>query len=70
MKRIYIAGAYSADNVMDNIQIVSSEYLYHEQAQTRAPFPCNPYYDLKAFEYLQKNITKLAKPILFWNIGG
>ena len=57
-------------NITDNIQIVSSEYLYHEQAQTRAPFPCNPYYDLKAFEYLQKNITKLAKPILFWNIGG
>jgi hypothetical protein len=33
------------------------------------PFPCNPYYDLKAWEWLMKNKGQLEEPILFWNIG-
>lgn len=36
------------------------------------PFPCNPYYDAKAWRWLTKpsNLERFADhPILFWNIG-
>jgi len=56
-------------DITNTFEIVSGNYEYHEKAIANAPFPCNPYYDLKAFEYLKKNIEYLPKPILFWNIG-
>jgi 1-aminocyclopropane-1-carboxylate deaminase/D-cysteine desulfhydrase-like pyridoxal-dependent ACC family enzyme len=34
------------------------------------PFPCNPFYDLKAWDWLVANRDELESPILFWNIGG
>lgn len=55
--------------VTNQLTIFSGKYGYHDKAKQKSPFPCNPYYDLKAFEYLCENITKLPQPILFWNIG-
>ncbi len=42
---------------------------YTERSTQTCPFPCNPYYDLKAWQWLVENIKKLESPILFWNIG-
>lgn len=33
------------------------------------PFPTHPTYDLKAWEWLEKNIRSLRHPVCFWNIG-
>lgn len=52
-----------------NLVLFKSEYQYTEEAETDCPFPCHPYYDLKAWEWLQNSITYLDMPVLFWNIG-
>lgn len=50
--------------------IYRGKYKYSTPANVvDAPFPCNPYYDLKAYEFLLENIDYIEKPILFWNIG-
>lgn len=33
------------------------------------PFPCNIYYDTKAWEYVCDSYNELHKPVLFWNAG-
>lgn len=50
-------------------QIVSSGFAYHEICNTSTPFPCNHYYDRKAWGWLSNNIKNLQGPVLFWNIG-
>jgi hypothetical protein len=44
-------------------------WQYTEKATILAPFPCNIFYDCKAWQWLVQNKDKLPKPILFWNIG-
>jgi len=44
-------------------------YAYTQKELCPCPFPCNPYYDRKAFRWLRDNIHMLRKPVLFWNIG-
>jgi len=34
------------------------------------PFPCNEFWDKKAWYWLEKNIQKFEGEILFWNLGG
>lgn len=53
-----------------SMHLVNGGYRYEDKAKAHAPFPCNEYYDLKAYEWMIKNIRILEKPILFWNIGG
>lgn len=52
-----------------NFKIIHGGYEYKEKPKIIAPFPCNPHYDLKAWEWLYTNINKIETPILFWNIG-
>lgn len=53
-----------------SFEIVSGGYLYHEIPEIALPpFPCNLYYEMKAYKYLIDHISELEKPILFWNIG-
>ncbi len=42
---------------------------YYTPAEGEAPFPCHPYYDLKAWRWLETWGGSLAEPVLFWNIG-
>lgn len=42
---------------------------YTQKSEAQAPFPCHPYYDRKAWEWLVSNVNKLRQPVLFWNIG-
>jgi len=52
---------------------VDEGFGYADSVDCDAPFPCNPYYDLKAWRWLTtpKNLQRLAAngPIVFWNIG-
>lgn len=62
------------------IEFVDENYNYADSAPGGpAPFPCNPYYDLKAWRWLTKSsagVSEIASHlhwkhgnILFWNIG-
>ena len=54
------------------VVVVDEGYEYKNYVRWPCPFPCNPFYDLKAWRWLECNIDKLAKKyqsIVFWNIG-
>ena len=53
-----------------SLSLVNGRYRYEDKAKAPTPFPCNEYYDLKAYEWMVKNMRQLKKPILFWNVGG
>lgn len=42
---------------------------YDVESRADCPFPAHPNYDLKAWDYLSKNVRRLKQPVLFWNIG-
>jgi len=53
-----------------NLYYVDEGYSYSDEARgVDAPFPCNPFYDLKAWKWLRTAKSSLKHPILFWNIG-
>lgn len=49
--------------------IIDEGYAYRDRVDEPCPFPCNPYYDLKAWKWLQRNLANLEQPVVFWNIG-
>jgi hypothetical protein len=55
--------------------IVDQKYAYRDRAAgvVAPPFPCNPYYDLKALEWWvhhgRERYARSHSRILFWNIG-
>lgn len=54
------------------ITIVDENYAYKDMAKAglTPPWPCNAYYDLKAFRwYLANKPLFTRKLVLFWNIG-
>jgi hypothetical protein len=51
------------------IHIIDTGAKYEETATVNAPFPCNAYYDAKAWGWVVQNYAVLKKPVLFWNIG-
>jgi 1-aminocyclopropane-1-carboxylate deaminase/D-cysteine desulfhydrase-like pyridoxal-dependent ACC family enzyme len=53
-----------------NLRIVSHGYEYTQAEECAVPFPCNKYYDRKAWKWMIDHIGQLKEPILFWNIGG
>lgn len=55
-----------------NVRIIREGYNYADAAPAAAsaPFPCNPYYDLKAWHWLSQNTHLMDEhPVVFWNIG-
>lgn len=42
---------------------------YSDREEESCEFPCNPWYDRKAWRWLKDNIQSLPQPVLFWNIG-
>jgi len=66
------AGIYKNDLFATNTSklfLFAAEHEYPDIENMHCPFPCNPYYDRKAWKWLIENYTDLQKPILFWNIG-
>lgn len=49
--------------------MINPKWEYTQKSLFSCPFPCHPYYDLKAWEWLIQNRMQLIEPILFWNIG-
>ena len=53
------------------IDIRKSEYEFDDRLDDyKAPFPCNQFWDIKQWHWLEKNIDKIEGDILFWNVGG
>jgi hypothetical protein len=57
-----------------NWRLVDEGYSYADAAKdVSVPFPCNPYYDAKAWKWLTRPgiLDELAVrgPVVFWNIG-
>lgn len=57
------------DEIANRLDIVDEGYAYKDGISYPCPFPCNEYYDLKAWKWLTDNVTRLRQPIVFWNIG-
>lgn len=53
----------------DLLEVIATKHLYEQTPKIDCPFPCNMYYDLKAYEWMIDNFDSLPKPVLFWNIG-
>lgn len=54
------------------LTLVDEGYAYKDQARPgeTPPWPCNPYYDLKAFRWYLLNRERFdSNSTLFWNIG-
>jgi len=52
------------------ILMVDEGYSYADAVRFPCPFPCNPFYDLKAWRWLYKKAEQMSyDPIIFWNIG-
>lgn len=53
------------------IDIRKSEYDFDDRLEGyTAPFPCNQFWDIKQWHWLENNIDKIEGDILFWNVGG
>jgi hypothetical protein len=50
-------------------KIVDPGWAYTEKSNIQTPFPCHPYYDKKAWQWMLENMNLCKPPILFWNIG-
>lgn len=51
------------------LKILDKGYQYTSPENQECPFPCNEYYDRKAWKWLNDNIREIEQPLLFWNIG-
>lgn len=53
----------------NNFKLIDEGYEYKDWVENTAPFPCNPYYDAKAWKWLECHFRELKEPIIFWSIG-
>jgi hypothetical protein len=53
------------------ITIRKSEFDFDNRLDDyKAPFPCNQFWDIKQWHWLENNIESIDGDILFWNVGG
>lgn len=54
------------------ILTVNEGYAYRDRVAEPAPFPCNEYYDRKAWHWIRRDPMALRPndPVVMWNIGG
>jgi hypothetical protein len=53
------------------LKVRKSEYLFEDRIDGySAPFPCNQFWDIKQWKWLEENIDQIEGTILFWNVGG
>ena len=53
------------------LNIRKSEYLFENRLDGyETPFPCNQFWDVKQWKWLEDNVSQIEGTILFWNIGG
>lgn len=51
------------------VELVDEGYDYRDAVDFPVEFPCNEYYDRKAYKWLVENLDRLIDPVVFWNIG-
>jgi hypothetical protein len=56
-------------NYTPDFELIDEKYAYKDGLKFDCPFPCNPYYDLKAWAWLCYHTDLMNGTILFWNIG-
>lgn len=54
---------------VSEFDLIDPGWKYTEKSSEPCPFPCHPYYDRKAWQWLVENIENVKQPVLFWNIG-
>jgi hypothetical protein len=55
----------------ENITVIKSGFAFDDfMTQLDVPFPCNQFWDRKAWHWLQEHIKTLKGKTLFWNLGG
>ena len=55
----------------EQVEIVKSKFAFDDMMDSyETPFPCNEFWDKKAWYWLEQNIDKFKCEILFWNLGG
>lgn len=60
----------SGYEVDDHLVFIDEAYQYKDRVDYSCPFPCNPYYDLKAWKWLNgQDMNRFKHPVVFWNIG-
>ena len=54
-----------------DVYVIDEGYEYADGVSADAiPFPCNPYYDAKAWNHLMNyDLATLPQPVIFWNVG-
>lgn len=53
-----------------SLVFIDEGFEYKDKVDNKwIPFPCNEYYDAKAFWWLAQHIHELKPPVVFWNIG-
>ena len=66
-----IKKALQSSGIPIPINIRKSEYLFENRMEDyQVPFPCNQFWDIKQWHWLENNIDQIEGTILFWNIGG
>ncbi len=69
-KKKQVAGSLlSAAFTKAKLEIIDVGFRYTDASAVQTPFPCHPYYDAKAWEWLVENKAVVETPVLFWNIG-
>jgi hypothetical protein len=67
----YIQSKAGRVDARGQIHVFNEQYAYKDKAAPgpEAPFPCNEYYDLKAFRWYQRIGRMNYNTVLFWNVG-
>ncbi len=58
-----------AGPIIPRISLVDEGWGYSERSEAIAPFPCNAFYDAKAWQWMHQQFD-WPGPVIFWNIGG
>jgi 1-aminocyclopropane-1-carboxylate deaminase/D-cysteine desulfhydrase-like pyridoxal-dependent ACC family enzyme len=67
--RQYLEKASGVSLSKFKVDLVDEQYNYMDKTDAVVPFPCNPYYDAKLWDYLMRTGRAYAAPLLMWNIG-
>jgi hypothetical protein len=60
----------SAGVIPHGLRLIDDGYAYKDKvSNTQIPFPCNEYYDAKAWHWMVPLAGRLIQPVVFWNIG-
>lgn len=67
----YLQEATGINMSVLRVFVIDEEYAYKDTAidGETPPWPCNEYYDLKAFRWYMMNRERFTGKTLFWNIG-